>query len=106
MNEWAWLLVAVLVTYVVPAVTCWSLWHYDDPDIYEEGRGFCFAPLINWVGAVILVYERIERGSEYGRLKQELRREKTRSDLAALRTQVDKARTTRIRELEKALDHS
>jgi hypothetical protein len=106
MNDGMLLLVLVLVTYVVPAVTCWSLWYYDNPDVYEEGRGFCFAPLINWVGAVILVYERIERGSEYGRLKQELRREKTRSDLAALRAQVDKARTARIRELEKALDRS
>ena len=104
MNEFGVFAAIMAVTYVLPSAVCFLWWDYDElSDSAGDSRSWAFMPLANLVGLAILTWERIERGSEYGRLKQQLRRERTRRDLERLRDEVERQRTARIRELERGL---
>ena len=102
MSEFGIFAAVITVTYVLPAAVCF-LWWDDDHYLADEDRSWAFMPLVNLVGMVALTWWRIERGSEYGRLKQQLRRERARGDLDELRDQVERQRAARIRELEREL---
>ena len=102
MSEFGIFAAIVAVAYGLPSAACFLWWDYDHY-LAGEDRSWAFIPLVNLVGMVALTWWRIERGSEYGRLKQQLRRERTRRDLEQLRNEVERQRTARIRELEDRL---
>ena len=102
MSEFGIFVAVITVTYALPSAACFLWWDYDHL-LAGGDRAWAFMPLVNLVGMVALTWWRIERGSEYGRLKQQLRRERARGDLEALRDQVERQRAARIRELEREL---
>lgn len=91
MSEFGIFAAVITVTYVLPAAACFLWWDYDHVDDLGGDRAWAFMPLVNLVAMVALTWWRIERGSEYGRLKQQLRRERARDDLEALRDRVEPA---------------
>lgn len=103
MSEFGIFVAVITVTYALPSAVCFLWWDYDSGLAPGSDRSWAFMPLVNLVGMVALTWWRIERGSEYGRLKQQLRQERARGDLEALHDQVERQRAARIRELEREL---